>query len=70
MERTLGRVLEGIENIKVQLTQIHKDLYGDGGIEPRVRNVENDMGKVKITASLLAFVVSIFSAIGLKLFGK
>ena len=70
IERTLGRILEGIENIKTQLVQTHKDLYGDGGIEPRIRDVENDMGKVKLTASLLSFVVSLFSALGLKIFWK
>ena len=70
IERTLGRVLEGIENIKSQLTQVHNDLYGDGGIEPRIRGVEGDMGKVKLTASLLSFVVSILSVLGIRLFGK
>lgn len=69
-ERTLGRVLEGIENIKTILAQFHTDLYGDKGIESRLRGVENDMGKVKWTASLLAFVVSVFSAIGIRIFGK
>ena len=70
LERTLGRIEEGIKNLNLRMAENNHSLYGDGGIEPRVREVESDVKVMKAQAGMISFVVSTVVAVGGWFLGK
>ena len=64
IERTLGQIEGKIDGLIERMDRQHAGMYGSEGLEPRVRTVEGDMRAIKAQAGLIAFVVSVFTAIG------
>lgn len=64
IERSLGRIEEAMRNNGERLDRIHDGLYGDGGLESRVRVVESDIKVVKALSVFISFITSIAVTIG------
>jgi len=66
LERSLGRIEEGIDGLKDRMDRQNKSIYGDGGLESRVRKVEGDMKVVKAVSGFISMftagLVSILAA--------
>lgn len=63
IERVLGQIEGKLDSLIDRMDRQTEDLYGPGGVEPRVRAVEGDMRAIKAQAGLISFIVSIFTAI-------
>ena len=59
IERTLGRIEQKIDDLGDRLDRHTDSIYKEGGIEPRLRDVEGDVREIKTKAGVIATAVSI-----------
>lgn len=71
LERAVGRlegeIKSGFRDLAARIDRMHRGVFDDGGIEPRLRDVEYDMREIKTKAGLIATGVSIMVAFGARL---
>jgi hypothetical protein len=53
----LGRIDEAIRGQSAEIARLRSGLYGDGGLEPRIRATEQDIVKLKTIWTTVAAVV-------------
>lgn len=62
IERALGRIEQKVdslkENIEGRLTRLNDHLFQEGGLEPRVLDLEKDVVAIKTKTSIAAAIVS------------
>ena len=59
IERTLGRIEQKIDDLGDRMDRHADSIYKEGGVEPRLRDVEGDMREIKTKAGVIATAVSI-----------
>jgi len=58
LERTLGRIEQKIDDTREAIDRMRQGLYGEAGIEPRLREIESDIKVIKATSALISGAVS------------
>ena len=59
IERTLGRIEQKIDDLGERVDRHTDSIYKEGGVEPRLRDVEGDVREIKTKAGVIATVVSV-----------
>lgn len=74
IERTLGRIEQKIDDLGERMDRHADSIYKEGGVEPRLRDVEGDVREIKTKAGVIAAAISVLiGALGWlfsSLFGK
>ncbi len=70
IERALGRIEQKVDSLHAHITErvngLHGSVFGQAGIEPRMRAVEMDNAATKAKAGVISLVISTaISGIGL-----
>ena len=58
IQKTLGRIEEKVDGLCDRIDRQGQAIYGSGGIEPRLRFVEQDMAVIKTKAGVVSAAVS------------
>ena len=58
LERAIGRLEAGQEEIKSRLDRLRADMYGEDGLEARIRNNEQDITKIKAVSGVISALVA------------
>lgn len=59
IERTLGRIEQKIDDLGERMDRHADSIYKEGGVEPRLRDVEGDVREIKTKAGMIAAAISI-----------
>ena len=70
LERAIGRLEGGQEEIKERLDRLTAIIRGDDGLEPRLRKVESDMVKVKTISTVISSIAATVISVGISIFKK
>ena len=70
IERTLGRIEQKIDDLGDRMDRHADSIYKEGGVEPRLRDVEGDVIKIKGISAAIAVITSLGVSILGFIFGK
>lgn len=63
LERTVGRlegkIEQGFRDLCSRIDRMNVGVFGEGGLEPRLRECEGEMREIKAKSGLIAFIVSL-----------
>ena len=55
---TLGRIEQKIDDVVNRLDRQNESLFGQGGIEPRLRKIETEMAVIETKAGFISALIS------------
>lgn len=60
--RLEGKIESGFEDLRQRMDRMRENVFGEAGVESRVRGLEGDLREIKAKAGLIAFIVSLVIA--------